>query len=317
MRFRLLGRTGLSVSELAIGTAGLEGGAGSGCDREEAGAALALAVEHGVNAVELAAGAGAEDLVGDILKREAARQRVQIFSRVSSLVPFDLPSPHVPAHQAYPGRHIRAQTEATLRLLGIERVACQQIHAWCPEWLGEGDWLEILGRLREEGKIAAIGVSLFDHDADAGLQAVASGAIDCIQLMYNIFDPSAAETLLPLCRKHGVAAIVRSPLYFGALSGAIHQVDPFPARDWRHDYFFEEHLDETRRRVLVLDGEADPAVGSTADLALRFSLSQPAVSTVAVGMRTRAHVEANLAAIEQGPLHPEILERLRRHKWLC
>jgi aryl-alcohol dehydrogenase-like predicted oxidoreductase len=259
----------------------------------------------------------AETLVGEILEREGARQRVHIFSRVASLVPFDLPSPHVSAGAAYPGRHIRAQTEAMLARLGVDRLACQQIHAWCPEWLGEGDWLETLVRLREEGKIAAIGVSLFDHDADAGLQAVAGGEFDCIQLMYNIFDPGAAETVLPLCRKHGVGAIVRSPLHFGALSAAIGKAAPFPAGDWRADYFFEEHLGETRQRVLVLQPEADRAGGSVTDLALRFSLSHPSVSTVAVGMRTRAHVEANLDAVDRGPLASETLERLSRHKWLC
>lgn len=317
MRYRSLGRAGLSVSELAVGTAGLEGSAGGTSDAGESGVALALALERGVNAVELAAGAGAEALVGDMLKREGARQRVHVFSRVASLVRFDLPSPHVPADQAYPGCQVRAQTEATLARLGVERLACQQLHAWCPEWLGEGDWLETLVRLREEGKIAAIGVSLFDHDTDAALAVVASGAIDCIQLMFNVFDPSAAEALLPLCRKHGVGVIARSPLYYGALSATVHRSDPFPVGDWRADYFFDQHLGETRERVLDFEPEADFAGCETAALALRFCLSHPAVSTVAVGMRTRAHVEANLAAIADGPLDPDTLERLRPHRWLC
>lgn len=312
MRFRRLGRTDLAVSEYTVGTSGLA------ADSREARSAVVLALEGGVNAIEMSAGDGAAaSLVAGILKREGGRQRVHVFARATSLVPLDLPSPHVLADQAYPGRHLRAEAEALLKTLGLERLALQQLHVWTPEWLHEGDWLGTLHRLREEGKIAGIGVSMFDHDSASAQEVVASGAIDTVQLMYNIFDPGPAAALFPLCRKHDVGVIARSPLYYGALSSRIERPEPFPPGDWRGDYFFDEHLAETRERVKQLGHEVEPPDRSVSDMALRFCLSHPAISTVAVGMGTRRHVEANLEALRHGALAPDKLARLGRHKWLC
>ena len=314
MRYRRLGRTGLAISEITIGTGGLAGGA---VDADAARAAIGLALDGGVNAIEMAAGnADAAGIVASALERRDSARDVHVLARPTSLLPFDLPSPHVHAQQAYPGRHIRAETEALLQTLGIERLAVQQIHAWCPEWLNEGDWLETLGRLRDEGKIAGIGISLWDHDVDAALEAVSSGAVDCVQLLYNIFDPGAAARLFPLCRRQDVGVVARSPLYYGALTARIEEEVPFAAGEWRRAYFFDDHLNETRLRAQRLARELQDG-GPVAETALRFSLSHPAVSTIVVGMLSPSHVESNVKAIEKGPLDAAALQRLALHKWLC
>lgn len=315
MRSRRLGRTGVSVSECTFGTAALAARPG---DREEAAAAFALALDGGIDSVEIAAGDEAAVVtIGDALARSGGRHRVHVLARVTPLRRFDLPSPHVHAQIAYPGAHIRTETEKLIAALGVERLAVQQIHAWCPEWLHEGDWLETMIRLREEGKIAGIGISLFDHDVEAGLEAVASGAIDCIQTMYNLFDQGAAATLLPLCRRHDVGVIARSPIYYGALSGRIAMPEPFAAGDWRRSYFYDAHLAETRARVARLAPAVEPPDRSVSDLALRFSASHPAVTTVALGLRTPAQVQAALDALARGPLTRDQAKALRAHKWLC
>lgn len=311
MQFRHLGGTGLDISELTLGTSALAAAARS--DVAEAGAMVALALDRGVNAIELDAGDGAAAaLLGEILRRENARDRVHVLVRATSLVAFDLPSPHVPVQDAYPGRHLRAETEALLVTLGVERLALQQLHAWCPEWQHEGDWLETLERLREEGKIAGFGVSLFDHDVAAGFEIVTSERIASVQAMYNVFDPGPARALLPLCRKHDMGVIARAPLYYGALGGRL----DFSPDDWRNDYFFDEHRRETGERVERLQA-VNPPDQSLADMALRFCLSHPAVSTVAVGMRNRAQLETNLQAVLAGPLDPDICAALAEHAWLC
>lgn len=316
MRLRRLGRTGLDISELTIGTATL---ATTASDTREASAMVALALECGVNAVEIDAGdREAASLLGGILRREGAGNRIHVIARTSSLVQVDLPSPHVPAQQAYPGWHIRAETEALLATLGVERLALQQLHAFCPEWRGEGDWHETFEHLRAEGKVAGFGVSLFDHDVEAGLAIVADGAIDAVEVMYNIFDQGAAAALLPLCHHHGVGVIVRSPLYFGALAPAAGGgVRDFPPGDWRSAYFFETHRRETEDRVRRLAREVEPPDRSISSLALRFCLSHPAVSTVAIGMRTPEQVEANVEALRHGPLDADKRASLAGHKWLC
>jgi aryl-alcohol dehydrogenase-like predicted oxidoreductase len=303
---------GLQVSECAIGTARL---AAPGSDRAEARAMVAMALDHGVNAFEVAAGDGdAVDLLGEILRSERATHRVHVFARVTSRVPFALPSPHVPVQQAYPGSHIRAETEALLARLGVERLALQQLHAWCPEWLGEGDWFETMTRLREEGKIAGCGVSLFDHDVDAALETVASGAVDAVQAMYNIFDQGAAAALLPRCIERDVAVIARSPLYFGALADMARD---YPRGDWRAEYFYDAHWRETSQRIERLACTATSLNSSVPALALRFCLSHPAIATVALGMRTCEQLSANLQALQDGPLDAETSLSLAVHKWLC
>ena len=316
MRRRRLGRTGLDISELTIGTATLANAAG---DTHEACAMVALAFDRGVNAVEIDAGDHeSASLLGEILRRIGARNQVHVIARASSPVRFDLPSPHVPAQQAYPGWHIRAETEALLAMLGVERLTLQQLHAWCPEWRGEGDWQETFERLRAEGKIAGFGVSLFDHDVEAGLGIVASGVIDAVEVMYNVFDQGAAAALFPLCQDHDVGVIARSPLYFGALAPSPEAgMRDFPPEDWRSDYFFDAHRNETEERAQRLVREVEPPDRSLSDLALRFCLSHPAVSTVAVGMRTREHVEANIEALRRGPLEAGKRASLAGHKWLC
>lgn len=306
MRMRRLGRTGLEVSELSFGTGALRH-----ADPEEASTAIARALDAGVNAFEIDAGdVATAELLGAALAREGARDRVHVFARATSLVPFDLPSPHIPAGQAYPGAHLRSETEALLARLGIERLALLLLHAWCPEWLDEGDWRETAGQLRAEGKLTGIGISLFDHDVEAGLGAVASGAVDAVQAMFNVFDPAAAAALFPLCRQHDVGVIARAPLYFGALAG---RTMGFASGDWRADYFYDVHRRETEDRVRALGQERE----ETAETALRLSLSHPAVSTVALGMRNPAQVETNLAAMRAGPLDAQSLAALARHKWLC
>jgi aryl-alcohol dehydrogenase-like predicted oxidoreductase len=296
MRQRPFGGTGLILSELTFGTAAFVPATSE---------ALGLALASGINAIELESGSEAEALVSAVV----GGRPVHILSRVPSLVRFDLPSPHIPANHAYPGAHVRARTEASLKRLGVERLACQMIPAWCSEWFGEGDWLETLVALKHEGKIAAAGVSLFDHDVDSALQVAASGAIDCIELMYNIFDPGAAAALLPLCAKQGIAVIARSPFYFGALTDGAGK----PFSGGRQDYFYAAHLEETRQRVAAIQAD----IGGVTDCALRFALSHPAISTVAVGMSSPAQVEANVAVADRGPLDAGTLEKLRQHRWLC
>jgi aryl-alcohol dehydrogenase-like predicted oxidoreductase len=307
VQLRPFGRTGIEISELTFGTSPLDS---ESVDVGEAARSLSLAIERGVNAVE-SSSARSQSLLGSLLSDNGARHSVHVLARIRSLVQFDLPSPHIPAQQAYPGAHIRAEVDAMLRRLGVDRLASVFLPDWCAEWQDEGDWLETLVSLRSDGKVAAFGVSLFDHDADAGERIVASGAIQCIATMYNIFDPGPAERLLPLCQKHGVAVIARAPLYYGALSPTIRAVEPHA--DWRRDYFFEDHLRETRSRVSALAADGADLPGS----ALRFALSHPGVSSVAVGMRTAAQVQQNLSAAEEGPLSTEQLVRLGRHKWLC
>lgn len=318
MNYRRLGRTGVRVSELTAGTWGWDARLWKDLDRAEAEASLLLAIERGVTMIDTAAAYGdAESEIGRILGENTLRDEVFVATKIAPVIPIELPSPHIRADEAFPASHIIDSTHASLRTLGVERIGLQQLHTWSPTWLHEGEWFDALSHLKRSGKVGAIGVSLFDHDPESALALVKSGAVDCIQVLYNLFDQSPAHALLPACLEHGVAVIARSPILAGALSQQIRADIPFQEGDWRRDYFYPEHLEETRRRAAALEALVRPPDQSLADLALRFALSHPAVSTVAVGMRRRRHVYENLR-VANGPLHDDaMLQALRSHAWLC
>lgn len=307
MKRSVLGRTGLEVSACTLGTSRA---AAAGFAE-----AAACALAAGVNTIELDAGNAAAVEAAARLLRAARPAPVHVLARATSLVPFDLPSPHVPAQQAYPGTHLRAQVESLLRVLDLDRLGMLQLHAWCPEWLHEGDWRETCERLRAEGKIAGVGISLFDHDVDSATEAVETGAVDAVQAMFNLFDPGPAPRLLPLCAARGVAVFARAPLYHGFLVREIDRPGAFAAGDWRRDFFFPAHREETCARAAALEAAVSPEdLGSAA---LRFPASFPGIASVVVGMTSPAQVERNLTALAQGPLPRDTVAALLRHRWLC
>jgi aryl-alcohol dehydrogenase-like predicted oxidoreductase len=133
-------------------------------------------------------------------------------------------------------------------------------------------------------------------------------------VIYNIFDQAPEDELFPACRENGVAVIARVPLDEGSLTGTLTLDSTWPAEDWRSTYFVPENL-----RASVAHAEAlkplVPAGMTMPEMALRFILSNPDVSTVIPGMRKPRHVEANLAASDAGPLPPDLLVELRHHRW--
>ncbi len=112
----------------------------------------------------------------------------------------------------------------------------------------------------------------------------------------------------------GVAVIARVPFDEGSLTGTLRADSTWPEGDWRNTYFVPENLAATVERVERLEPLV-PADSTLPELALRFILSHPAVTTVIPGMRKLPHVEANLAASEAGQLDEALLAQLRKHRW--
>jgi aryl-alcohol dehydrogenase-like predicted oxidoreductase len=111
-----------------------------------------------------------------------------------------------------------------------------------------------------------------------------------------------------------VAVIARVPLDEGSLTGTLTLASTWPAEDWRSTYFVPENLKASVAHADALKPLV-PAGMTMAEMALRFILSNPDVSTVIPGMRKSRHVEANTAASDAGPLPPDLLAELRHHRW--
>ena len=124
-----------------------------------------------------------------------------------------------------------------------------------------------------------------------------------MQVVYNIFDQAPEDELFPFCQANGIAIIARVPFDEGSLTGTLTADSTWPEGDWRNTYFLPENLPDTLARVERLEPLV-PEGMDLPELALRFILEHPAVSTTIPGMRRPAHVERNLAASDGVRLPP-------------
>ncbi len=313
MQYRNLGRTGLSVSEIGFGAWGIGGSMWIGAEEDESVRALHRAIELGVNFIDTARGYGeSERIVGGVL-RSYGRDDLYVATKVP---PKNLiwPAPDgVDPMDAFPGSHIRASLETSLAASGLEAFDVLQFHVWSDEWVGRGDWLETVQALKDEGKIRFFGVSINDYQPENALALIASGTVDTVQVIHNVFHQQPETSLFPACLEAGVGVIVRVALDEGGLTGRITAGTTFPDGDFRNVYFSGDRPAEVEKHVQALVDDVGISVDEVADLALRYVLAQPAVSTVIAGMRTVRHVERNVATSDGVPLTS--LDTVRRHRW--
>jgi aryl-alcohol dehydrogenase-like predicted oxidoreductase len=314
MHYRQLGRTGYKVSEIGFGAWGIGKQMWVGAEDKESFRALHQAVDRGVNFVDTALAYGdgySENLVGRFLRER--KQRIYVATKVP-------PKNRIwPARgsleEVFPPEHIIGCAETSLRNLKIETIDLLQLHVWDPSWFKEDSWYEVLRKLRDQGKISFFGISINDHEPNSALELVRSGKVDSVQVIYNIFDQSPEDQLFALCQQNNVGVIARVPFDEGALTGDITPETRFPKKDWRNYYFKGDRKQQVFERVGKLKGVLDGEAKTLPELALKFCLSHPAVSTVIPGMRTAAHVESNVGVSEAPRLSAQMIQKLRQHRW--
>jgi len=321
MNTRPLGTTGYTVSELGLGAWGLGGGQWLGGDDAEGRAALREAVEQGITFFDtaLAYGAGhSERLIGEVLKGEIRSGRAVVATKIPPRNERWPGSPHTSLKDVFPPRHIVTSTERSLKNLGVDGLSLQQLHVWHDAWLDDPDWAasrDQMARLKKEGKVLHWGISINDHAPETALEVLADPLFETAQVIYNIYDRSPERALFALAATKPLGIIVRVPFDEGALTGGIKATTVFPAGDWREQYFKGDRRAEAERRGKALAEVLDEEVRTLPELALRFCLSSPAVSTVIPGMRRPAHVRQNVEAAGRGALTPGMLARLEGHRW--
>jgi aryl-alcohol dehydrogenase-like predicted oxidoreductase len=168
--------------------------------------------------------------------------------------------------------------------------------------------------LRGQGLIRAVGISINRWEPWNGVATVRSGLVDAVQVIYNIFDQNPEDELFPACDEMDVAVIARVPFDEGTLTGKITKDSTWPEDDWRSTYFVPENLNSSVERANALKPLV-PANMTMPEMALRFILNNQSVSTIIPGMRKLAHVEANLAASDAGPLAEKLHQQLKAHRW--
>lgn len=316
MRYRKLGRTNFEVSEIGHGTWGMGGNMWlDGTDREAI-ESLHRAFDLGVNFVDtaLAYGRGhSEELIAKVLKDRG--ERIYIATKIPPLNN-KWPAPKgIPLREAFTYDHIVKSTEASLKNLKVECLDIQQFHVWNDEWVQENEWKDAVEKLKGDGKVRFWGISINDHQPENGIGAARTGLIDAFQVIYNIFDQSPEDQLFDFCRKNDIGVIARVPFDEGSLTGTIRPDTTFPDGDFRSKYFTRNRISEVVRRVEKLKELLNGEAGSIPELALKYILYQPAVSTVIPGMRRVRHVESNCAVPDDNPLSASIVSELKKFRW--
>lgn len=316
MRYRKLGRTNLEVSEIGYGAWGIGGKQWLGGSDEESLRALRRAIELGLNFIDTALAYGdghSERLVGQVLREAGAR--VYVATKVPPRNRLWPARPGIGIEEVFPYDYVMRCTEESLRNLRVETIDLQQLHVWNPEWIGSDSWRRAFEDLKRSGRVRFVGVSINDHQPDSALELIRTGLIDTVQVIYNIFDQTPEQNLFPLCMVRNIGVIARVPFDEGSLTGTITETTEFDPDDFRAEYFRGDRKKQVVERVAALKRDLAGVDGTLPEIALRFCLSHPAVSTVIPGMRKVRNVEANCAVSDKGPLDERVLQILRRHAW--
>jgi aryl-alcohol dehydrogenase-like predicted oxidoreductase len=314
MKFRRFGRTGWNVSEIGYGMWGLAGWTGS--DSNEVMQALERSLELGCNFFDTAWGYGAgksEQILGELAKRHSGKR----LYCATKIPPKNFKWPSKPTYkleECFPASHIVEYTEKSLKNLGVDRIDLQQFHVWEDKWHDNDEWKSALDKLKREGKIRFIGISVNRWEPNNVLKTLETGLIDAVQVIYNIFDQAPEDKLFPLCRKLDIGVIARVPFDEGTLTGTLTKDTVFPKDDWRSTYFVPENLKTSVEhadalRPLVPQGMTMP------EMALRFILANDDVHTIIPGMRKVRNVEANIGASDGKMLEKSLMTKLQDHRW--
>src|SRR3972149_4808934 len=314
MQYLNFGKSDLNVSVIGHGLWGVADWIGS--QDKHSLEAMQLSLDLGCNFYDTAAAYGdgySEKLLGKLIKNNPGQEIIV----ATKIPPKNDKWPADPKDRLggeFPKQHIIEYTKRSLDYLGIERIDIQQLHVWDDGWADSPVWREAAQQLKDEGLIRLFGLSLNRWEPWNGLKAIHTGAVDSIQVIYNIFDQAPEDELFPLCQEMGVGLIARVPLDEGGLSGKLRMDTKFHEDDWRSTYFGPEHLGPTVERAEALEKVVQAGMGLP-DLAMRFSISHPAVSPSIPGMRRAEHVKANIAVSDGQPLPADLVAKLRAHRW--
>ncbi len=322
MRYRKFGRVGWQVSEIGYGMWGLAGWTGS--QDAESLESLQRSIDLGCNFFDTAWAYGdghSEQLLGKTLRANARNtaaggpdHKLYIATKVP---PKNRQWPsrrEYSLDDCFPPDYIFEYVDRSLKNIGADSLDLIQLHTWEDKWLDDARLPKAIEQLRKSGKVRSFGISLNRWEPWNGVRAVRSGLIDAVQVIYNIFDQNPEDELFPACREHGVAVIARVPFDEGSLTGMLTLDSKWPAKDWRSTYFVPENLKASVRHADALKPLV-PGGSSMPEMALRFILNNPDVSTIIPGMRKLKNVEMNTAASDKGPLPAQLQAELRKHRW--
>jgi aryl-alcohol dehydrogenase-like predicted oxidoreductase len=297
-----LGRTGLRITQVGIG-AWAFGGSGwvdTWGEQDDAASVATIlhAVGRGVNWIDTAPiyGLGhAEEVVGRALRQLPEAERPYVFTKAG--VVWDPKHPGDKPALIGSAASIRAELDASLQRLGVERIDLYQMHAPPTDGTPVEEYWQTFCELKQEGKVRAVGLS--NHDIAQLDRAGRTGRVDSVQPKFNLIYRDATD-ILAWCASHHVGAIVYSPMASGLLTGAFTaaRVAELDGADWRrrHPDFAGDRLARNLALTESLRPIADRHGVSVAAVAVAWTLAFPGVTGAITGVRRPEQVDGWLAS---------------------
>lgn len=312
---RPLGNSDLQITAIGFGAWAIGGGDwkfswGPQDDNESIGA-IQHALDLGINWIDTAAiyGLGhSEKVVARALKGRL--KKPYIFTKCSLLWDENTNANRQEVGHSLKRDSIRKELENSLRRLQVDTIDLYQIHWPNPEEEVEEGW-ETLARLKEEGKVRWIGVSNFSV---AQLERITKIApITSLQPPYSMLNRHVEEEILPYCRQHNIGVINYSPMLSGMLTGAMskERMAKLPPDDWRRNNvrFQEPHLSRNLRVADLLKEIGKPHGRTAGEVAIAWTLRNPAITAAIVGARSARQVDGVIGALDFR-LRPEEIARI-------
>jgi aryl-alcohol dehydrogenase-like predicted oxidoreductase len=304
MRYRVLGKTGISVSEIGLGAWELGGSyylrdrSSANADpagyddvaSDEAVATIHWGLEHGLTFIDTAPIYG--DGESERRIASALRGRSEPVTVETKLCVYAEDGRY---RRVFTREVVESEFEKSRQRLGVDVIDIDLLHSPSREEFGRGESLDALRELKERGKVRWIGVSA-SYDAEHTLELLDTGALDVLQIPLSVLRPEMAEQVLPEARRRNVGVVVREPLANGYLTGTLDEQTQFRPDDQRSVWPRERHVANVRKARAL---EFLVAPGRTlAQASLAWILAQPGVCTVIAGSANRQQLEWNMAAAE-------------------
>lgn len=327
MQYRVLGKTGLKVSEVGMGTWQLANDPNMwvGSDLKESLKALYKFVELGGNFIDTAWIYGfddsnpdrhpSEELIGKYLKESGKRDQLVIATKVPGKNMQWPALKGIPVSEVFPNDWIEKCVDDSLNSLGVDSLDLMQFHVWQDDFAEEDGWKQTIQKIIKSGKVKHWGISINDYQPGNCLQTLDTGLISTIQFIFNIFHQKPTEKLLRYAKEKNIGLIARVPLDEGGLSGNINTETKFAEGDFRRSYFAGGRLEELDLRVNKLKELLGDEAQTLPELALRYILSWDEVSTVIPGIRKVKYAEENTTVSEGRKLSSKMMEELKKHVW--
>jgi aryl-alcohol dehydrogenase-like predicted oxidoreductase len=314
MNYRTLGKTGFTISEISLGTWQVGGRWGEPFNKTNAEGVLNAAIDAGINFIDTADVYGdglSEKMVGRVVRKRS--ERVYVATKCGRRL-----NPH--NNQTYTAEALRFFVEASLRNSGLETLDLIQLHCPPPEVYDRPEIFGLFERLKDEGKILHMGVSV--ETVEEAMRAIRYPNVTSVQIIFNMFRLKPAEIFFPEASRNNIGVIVRVPLASGMLTGLYSKNTTFGPSDHRHFNRNGEAFDkgetfsgvdyETGLKAVEEIRKLFPGRENLAPVALRWILMFKEVSCVIPGASSQNQLISNLGTINEPPLSRSRMEGVKQ-----